>query len=79
MSRGASASRRQHGTTQKGGSSNDGTVFSLAPPTSPGGSWGEKVLHSFRGTDGAEPLAGLVIVSDRCCMEQRPKAGPDRV
>ena len=36
-----------HGTTQYGGASNDGTVFELAPPASPGGSWTETILHSF--------------------------------
>jgi len=49
-------------TTYGGGSSDDGTVFSLTPPTS-GGSWTEKIIHSFKGgTDGAQPEAGLVLV-----------------
>jgi uncharacterized repeat protein (TIGR03803 family) len=51
-----------YGTTQQGGSSNEGTVFSLTPPASPGNSWTETVLHSFTGgTDGGQPLAGVVI------------------
>jgi uncharacterized repeat protein (TIGR03803 family) len=49
-----------YGTTTYGGSSDDGTVFSLTPPSS-GGPWTEKIIHSFKGgTDGAQPEAGLV-------------------
>jgi len=41
-----------------------GTVFSLTPPTSPGGAWTEAVLYSFNGgSDGANPLAGVAIGS----------------
>jgi uncharacterized repeat protein (TIGR03803 family) len=38
-----------------------GIVFELSPPATPGGTWTEKVLHSFSGEngDGAIPLAGL--------------------
>src|ERR1700728_3415081 len=55
-----------YGTTTYGGSSDDGTVFSLSPGG--GGTWTETVLHSFTGsatggTDGAEPEAGLVMNS----------------
>jgi uncharacterized repeat protein (TIGR03803 family) len=40
-----------------------GTVYKLVPPSSPGGSWTEKVLHRFanRKQDGYYPYAGLVI------------------
>lgn len=38
-----------------------GTVFSLAPPASPGGAWTETVLHNFTESDGAFPWAGVVI------------------
>ncbi len=54
-----------YGTTPLGGTgtcSSDGcgTVFRLAPP-SPGGSWAETVLYNFQGgTDGSQPLAGVV-------------------
>jgi uncharacterized repeat protein (TIGR03803 family) len=41
-----------YGTTQYGGSSFNGTVFSLTPPKWHGGAWTEAVLHSFTGTDG---------------------------
>ncbi len=51
-----------YGTAAVGGTSNLGTVFSLAPPASPGGAWTETVLHNFTGgTDGSSPLAGVAI------------------
>jgi uncharacterized repeat protein (TIGR03803 family) len=37
-----------------------GTVFKLKPPGATGGTWTETVLHSFTGTDGADPEAGLI-------------------
>lgn len=48
---------------------NCGTIFELSPPKMKGGSWTEKVLHSFAGVasgavvfgDGAEPNGGLVL------------------
>ena len=60
-----------YGTTFYGGgagscSSGCGTVFSLTPPASPGGSWTKAVLYSFAGNDdgasndGANPL-GVVV------------------
>jgi uncharacterized repeat protein (TIGR03803 family) len=40
----------------------NGGVFSLTPPTSPGGEWTETQLYSFTGSnDGAGPAGGLVI------------------
>lgn len=47
-----------YGTTEFGGESNDGTVFSINRAGK------EKVLHTFRGgsDDGARPVAGLVDV-----------------
>jgi uncharacterized repeat protein (TIGR03803 family) len=48
-----------YGTTQNGGSSGDGTIFSLNPNGS-----GERVLHSFgAGRDGERPVAGLLDVN----------------
>ena len=47
-----------YGTAGKCGGYNDGTVFMLEPPASPGGSWSPRLLHTFSGTDGSGP-AGL--------------------
>jgi uncharacterized repeat protein (TIGR03803 family) len=43
-----------------------GTVFKVSPPGTPGGSWGEEVLHRFAGNtngfnDGFVPFAGLTL------------------
>jgi uncharacterized repeat protein (TIGR03803 family) len=38
-----------------------GVVFELSPPAVPGGAWTETVLHSFVGSDGARPNAGLTF------------------
>ncbi len=53
-----------YGTTQFGGAYANtlgGTVFELSPAAD--GTWTETILHSFNanGTDGYEPLAGLVL------------------
>jgi len=55
-----------YGTTTMGGAyknscgANCGTVFQLTPAA--GGTWTEKVLHSFgKGKDGASPYAGLIL------------------
>jgi hypothetical protein len=37
-----------------------GTVFKLAPPAEPGGSWTETTLHSFDGSDGSNPFSLIV-------------------
>jgi uncharacterized repeat protein (TIGR03803 family) len=63
-----------YGTTYDGGSglpcsfppnliSGCGTVFQLAPPTTPGGTWTESVIYAFTGMngDGAYPSASVVI------------------
>jgi uncharacterized repeat protein (TIGR03803 family) len=52
-----------YGTTEFGGTQGHGTVFSLTPPTSPGGPWTETVLNSFPSHhhDGGGPIAGVVI------------------
>jgi uncharacterized repeat protein (TIGR03803 family) len=52
-----------YGATQQGGASGAGTIFSLAPPTTPGGAWTEAVLHSFATTaDGNVPFAGVLLI-----------------
>jgi hypothetical protein len=58
------ASGALYGTTAYGGGTNCacGTVFKLTPPSPGGGPWTETVLHSFiGGSDGSEPLAGLIF------------------
>lgn len=49
-----------YGATQIGGSSNEGTIYQITPPTS-GSGWTESVIFNFTGgTTGALPNAGLV-------------------
>ena len=52
-----------YGTTyiRTGETHNGGVVFELTPPGSPGGSWTYRILHSFSGSDGANPYAALVV------------------
>ncbi len=50
-----------YGTTFNGGASSHGTVFQLTPPGSAGGAWTELLLHSFSGSDGSNPQAGVVF------------------
>lgn len=57
----ASKSGTLYSTTWYGGSSGNGTVFSLTPGSS---GWNESVLYSFQGTtDGSAPAGG--VVADR--------------
>ena len=51
-----------YGTTLAGGGSNDGTVYELVAPVGKG-SYKEKVLWSFNGTDGAYPYDSLILDS----------------
>jgi uncharacterized repeat protein (TIGR03803 family) len=50
-----------YGTTPFGGTSGGGIAFELSPDGS--GGWTEKVLHTFanNGTDGGEPVCGLIF------------------
>jgi uncharacterized repeat protein (TIGR03803 family) len=48
-----------YGTTQGGGHFGMGTVFELSPTAN--GSWREKVLHSFNGSTGSGPTAGVIF------------------
>ncbi len=48
-----------YGTTQNGGTDSYGTVFSVTTS----GKEKESVLHSFAGSDGAGPVAGLAVVN----------------
>ena len=53
------AARNLYGTTRRGGASDAGTVFKLAP--NPDGSWTESKLHTFNKKDGAEPVGDLIF------------------
>src|SRR5882672_3511994 len=51
-----------YGIAPVGGTSNRGVVFQLKPPTNPGGTWTETVLHNFTGgSDGFGPFGVLLI------------------
>jgi len=52
-----------YGTTEYGGSSNQGIVFRLTPNHNPAAAWAETVIHGFDpwNGDGAQPQAGLII------------------
>ncbi len=56
---------RLYGTATRGGKNFVGAVYRLSPPSQSGGAWSEEVLYSFAGhtggTDGAVPVAGLVM------------------
>jgi len=63
-----------YGTTVYGGILNDcsddgqrgigcGTVFEMTPPSAPGESWKETVLHEFDSTDGESPSGPLLLDS----------------
>jgi uncharacterized repeat protein (TIGR03803 family) len=47
------------GATPWGGSNGDGVIFELTPNTD--GSWTETVIHTFTGTDGADPSRALIF------------------
>jgi uncharacterized repeat protein (TIGR03803 family) len=47
-----------YGTTQAGGTANQGTVFSLTPKP---GLWTETILHTFTGSEGEGPRGGLIM------------------
>jgi uncharacterized repeat protein (TIGR03803 family) len=42
-----------------------GTVYSLTPPTIPGGAWTEAVLYNFAGADDGQAPTGVVIGPDK--------------
>lgn len=50
-----------YGTTSQGGANGEGTVFQLA--RTPGGGWGENIVHNFdpNSGDGDRPAYGLIL------------------
>jgi uncharacterized repeat protein (TIGR03803 family) len=50
-----------YGTSQAGGSNNEGTVFELSPKAN--GSWTENVLYSFSTSAGSVPEAGVTFAT----------------
>ena len=51
-----------YGVTPLGGSTGNGTIYSLSPPSESGGAWIETILHNFEASDdGNTPLAGVIV------------------
>jgi hypothetical protein len=50
-----------YSTISLGGTSYQGAIFSLTPPSSPGGAWTETTLYNFPGDTGAYPNGGLLV------------------
>ncbi len=51
-----------YGTTEEGGAQNSGVAFALTPNA---GGWTETILHTFEGgSDGSNPLSGLIFAQD---------------
>jgi uncharacterized repeat protein (TIGR03803 family) len=48
-----------YGTTSYGANSGNGSVFKLTPPAQRHGTWTEKTLWDFSGSDGSQPASGL--------------------
>lgn len=60
----AGAGHILYGTTFGGGAFDEGTAFSLQPPSTPGASWIETVLYSFAGgSDARRPATPLIADS----------------
>jgi uncharacterized repeat protein (TIGR03803 family) len=69
-----------YGTTVRGGTSAQGTVFKLVPPPSPGTPWTETVLYSFCSLsscrDGAAPAASLIFDAKGALYGTTDSGGP---
>lgn len=50
-----------YGTTQDGGSNQEGTIFKLTPPAKGKTKWAFSTVHDFEYTDGAAPVAALTL------------------
>ncbi len=66
-----------YGTTQRGGTQENGTVFELTPPKSPDGAWQKQIIYRFtsHAGDGAEPATGLVFGPDGAIYGATLKGG----
>ncbi len=53
------ASGNLYGTTSGGGANANGIVYKLTPAT--GGGWTESVVFTFNGTDGNQPVSGVIL------------------
>ncbi len=54
-----------YGATAGYGSDNSGTIYALTRPTSPGGTWGFNLIHTFAGGAAGEvPRAGMIYGRD---------------
>jgi uncharacterized repeat protein (TIGR03803 family) len=63
-----------YGSTGSGGKYSGGAVFKLTPRAK--GSWGQTVLHSFgNGSDGSDPIGGLVFDSSGHLLGSASKGG----
>ena len=62
-----------YGTTRAGGTSDNGTIFKIEMDGT-----GFTTLHSFAGSDGAEPVAGLIQGSDGFLYGDTQKGGGGR-
>jgi hypothetical protein len=58
-----------------GGASNHGTVFSLTPPASPGGSWTETVVYSLPGGGGPKNPNGALVIGPSGALYGTSSAG----
>jgi uncharacterized repeat protein (TIGR03803 family) len=70
-----------YGTTYEGGadgaSIKAGTVFELTPPSSAGGDWTERIIHSFGGpVDGNSPESGVIFGKDGTLYGTTAGGGP---
>ncbi|HTT63494.1 MAG TPA: choice-of-anchor tandem repeat GloVer-containing protein [Bryobacteraceae bacterium] len=54
-----------YGATSGGGANSEGAIFSLKPPSVPGGAWTEGFLYSLTYSEGISPRAGVVIGRNR--------------
>jgi uncharacterized repeat protein (TIGR03803 family) len=50
-----------YGATYAGGGTQQGSIFALVPPTSPGSAWNFLILYSFATPGGISPSAGELL------------------